>query len=54
MAVSNVFTCSNVEFNVKRDKVVTIEISWSRPGGFTWLFEAEVMQLMKEMPVAKR
>ncbi|UTW68447.1 transposase family protein [Anaerobacillus sp. HL2] len=37
------------------DKVVTIEISWSRPGaGFTWLFEAEVMQLMKEMPVSRR
>jgi transposase len=31
----------------------TIKVDWSRPGsGFTWLFETELMQLMKEMPVA--
>lgn len=35
------------------DKVLTVQVDWSRPkAGFTWLFEAQVMQLMKEMPVA--
>ena len=34
-------------------KIRTIHVDWSRPGaGFTWFFESEVMQLMKEMPVA--
>jgi transposase len=34
-------------------KIRTVIIDWSRQGsGFTWLFEAEVMELMKEMPVA--
>lgn len=35
------------------DKIRTVHVDWSRPkAGFTWMFEAEVMQLMKEMPVA--
>lgn len=34
-------------------KIRTIHVDWSRPSaGFTWFFESEVMQLMKEMPVA--
>ncbi|UTW68355.1 hypothetical protein KHA80_11750 [Anaerobacillus sp. HL2] len=36
------------ELNVKRNKVITIEVDWSRPGaGFTYLFETEAMQSMK-------
>ncbi|WP_062350066.1 ISL3 family transposase [Bacillus kwashiorkori] len=35
------------------NKIRTIHVEWSRPGaGFTWFFESELMQLMKEMPVA--
>ncbi|WP_368014022.1 helix-turn-helix domain-containing protein [Heyndrickxia coagulans] len=35
------------------DKIRTVHVDWSRPTvGFTMMFEAEVMQLMKEMPVA--
>jgi len=34
-------------------KILTVKGDWSRPkAGFTWLFEAYVMQLMKEMPVS--
>ncbi|WP_088076548.1 ISL3 family transposase [Litchfieldia alkalitelluris] len=34
-------------------KIRTVVVDWSRPrSSFTWFFEAEVMQLMKEMPVA--
>jgi len=34
-------------------KIRTVHVDWSRPSsGFTWFFEAEVMHLMKEMPVA--
>ncbi|WNF36608.1 ISL3 family transposase [Bacillaceae bacterium IKA-2] len=33
-------------------KTRTVLVSWSRPrAGFTWFFESELMQLMKEMPV---
>lgn len=35
------------------NKILTVKVDWSRPkAGFTWLFEAYVMQLMKEMPVS--
>ncbi len=34
-------------------KTRTVVVSWSRPrSGFTWYFESELMQLMKEMPVS--
>jgi transposase len=34
-------------------KILTVKLDWARPqAGFTWLFEAFVMDLMKEMPVA--
>lgn len=34
-------------------KIRTVIVDWSRQSsGFTWFFEAEVMELMKEMPVA--
>lgn len=34
-------------------KIRTVYVDWSRQGsGFTWFFESEVMDLMKEMPVA--
>ncbi|MDP4087051.1 MAG: ISL3 family transposase [Bacillota bacterium] len=34
-------------------KIRTVLVEWSRQSsGFTWFFEAEVMELMKEMPVA--
>lgn len=34
-------------------KIRTVHIDWARQSsGFTWFFEAEVMELMKEMPVA--
>lgn len=35
------------------NKIRTIHVDWSRPSsGFTWFFESELMELMKEMPVA--
>lgn len=34
-------------------KVLTVKVDWARPQtGLTWRFEAYVMELMKEMPVA--
>jgi transposase len=34
-------------------KIRTVIVDWSRQSsGFTWFFEAEVMELMKEMPVS--
>lgn len=34
-------------------KVLTVNLDWARPqAGLTWRFEAYVMELMKEMPVA--
>ena len=34
-------------------KIRTVIVDWSRQSsGFTWFFEAEVIELMKEMPVA--
>lgn len=34
-------------------KIRTVIVDWARKSsGFTWFFEAEVMELMKEMPVA--
>lgn len=34
-------------------KIRTINVEWSRSySGFTWKFKADVMQLMKEMPVS--
>lgn len=38
---------------VSCNKVRAVNIDWARPqAGLTWLFEAFVMDLMKEIPVA--